>query len=82
MISRSIHKFPFDLPLLTELYVLLSRLLALLWVVIPVATYVNDRGPMFCRQTKRGLRGRAFTAQNCRTIVNGQASRKRTGDAV
>jgi len=40
-----------------------------LWVVIPLAVWIEDRGPVFYAQERVGLRGRIFKALKFRSMV-------------
>ena len=41
----------------------------LLWVVIPAAIWINDRGPIFYRQRRVGLGGREFNVFKFRSMI-------------
>jgi lipopolysaccharide/colanic/teichoic acid biosynthesis glycosyltransferase len=66
---RQSYKRPFDLAILVTSHVLLSPFLVLAWVLIPLAVYLNDRGPVFYSQERAGLGGRPFRTLKFRTMV-------------
>lgn len=63
------YKRPFDLTVLLVAHVLLAWLFIPLWVLIPVAVWLQDRGPVFFRQERAGKDGRPFTMLKFRTMV-------------
>jgi len=42
---------------------------ALLWILIPLGIWLEDRGPVFYRQQRVGKNGRLFTVRKFRTMV-------------
>ena len=66
---RGWYKRPFDLVLLAIAHVLLSPLLVVLWVAIPLAIWLEDRGPVFYTQTRVGKGGRLFNVYKFRSMV-------------
>lgn len=63
------YKRPFDLLVLFASYALLAPLLMLLWAVIPLLIWLEDRGPVFYRQKRAGKNGHAFTVLKFRTML-------------
>jgi lipopolysaccharide/colanic/teichoic acid biosynthesis glycosyltransferase len=68
-IREKVYKRPFDLGLLLFGHVLLSPLWLLLWTLIPIAIWLEDRGPVFYRQRRAGKDGRVFIVHKFRTMV-------------
>lgn len=64
-------KRPLDLLILVAAHVVLFPLFALLWVAIPIAIWMNDRGPVFFRQARVGKDGRVFSQLKFRTMTVG-----------
>ena len=62
------YKRAFDLAIVTVSVVVLAPLWLLLWVLIPLAIWMNDRGPVFYAQRRVGRGGREFTAYKFRTM--------------
>ncbi len=62
-------KRPFDLTILTAAHVLLSPVWLVLWIAIPIAIRMHDRGPVFYTQTRLGKGGRAFRMYKFRTMI-------------
>ena len=58
--TQRAYKRPFDVTILVLAHVLLLPIWAVLWVVIPVLIWLEDRGPVFYVQERVGLRGRTF----------------------
>jgi lipopolysaccharide/colanic/teichoic acid biosynthesis glycosyltransferase len=50
-------------------HLLLLPMWVLLWVLIPLAIWITDRGPIFYGQRRVGQRGREFTALKFRSMV-------------
>lgn len=67
------YKRPFDVTVLAvaHLFPLLLPVWILLWTVIPLAVWLQDRGPIFFRQKRIGKNGRPFTFLKFRTMVPG-----------
>lgn len=63
------YKRPFDLAVLIIGHMFLSPLLALFWLGIPVAIWLEDRGPVLFKQVRAGKGGREFTVYKFRTMV-------------
>lgn len=67
--SRGRYKRPLDLTVLFVSHVLLAPFLVLLWSVIPMLIWLDDRGTAFYRQKRVGKDGRVFTILKFRTMV-------------
>ena len=65
------YKRWFDLTVLvlTHLFPPLLLLWVLLWTLIPLLIWLEDRGPVFYRQKRVGKRGKVFTVLKFRTMV-------------
>lgn len=63
------YKRPYDLALFTVSHLCLLPVLAVLWVVIPILIWMEDRGPVFYSQNRIGKDGREFTVLKFRTMV-------------
>ena len=66
---RTRYKRPFDLTVLVVAHLVLAPVWALLWVTIPVAIWLEDRGPIFFRQNRVGKNGKEFVFLKFRTMV-------------
>ena len=58
-----------DLAILASAHVLLGPLWLLLWSAVPLAIWLEDRGPIFYRQRRLGLNGRPFNVLKFRTMI-------------
>jgi lipopolysaccharide/colanic/teichoic acid biosynthesis glycosyltransferase len=63
------YKRPFDLVVIVLAHLLLLPLWILLWGVIPLLIWLEDRGPVFYPQKRVGKDGRVFTILKFRTLV-------------
>jgi len=63
------YKRPFDLAIVITAYIALAPLWALIWILVPLAVWVEDRGPIFFRQERYGLNGRVFSLLKFRSMV-------------
>lgn len=68
---KSRYKRPFDLSFLIVSHILLSPLLMVLWTVVPILVWLEDRGSVFYTQKRKGKNGRVFTLMKFRTMVSG-----------
>ena len=68
---RSRYKRPFDLLVIGVAAILLFPLWATLLLVIPLAIWLEDRGPVFFVQYRAGWRGRRFAILKYRTMRQG-----------
>ena len=66
---REHYKRPFDLALLVVIVLALAPLWLLLWIVIPVAIWLEDRGRVLHVQQRLGREGRPFDIIKFRTMV-------------
>ena len=53
-IGSDYYKRPFDLLILTMAHIALSPIFLLLWIVIPIAIWTEDRGSILYTQTRLG----------------------------
>ncbi len=74
------YKRPFDIALIVAGHVLLFPILLLLWAVVPLAIWLEDRGPVFYRQRRMGKGGREFTVVKFRTMI--RDAEKATGPVL
>lgn len=58
-----------DLAILASAHVLLGPLWLLIWSVVPLAIWLEDRSPIFYRQRRLGLNGRPFNVLKFRTMI-------------
>ncbi len=63
------YKRAFDITIVTASLVVFSPIWLLLAAVIPLAIWLNDRGPVFYAQRRVGKGGREFTALKFRTML-------------
>ena len=63
------YKRPFDLLVLFATHILLSPILVLLWIIIPIAIWLEDRGPIFYTQERVGKNGKIFRLYKFRSMV-------------
>ena len=64
-----LYKRPYDLAVLAVAHLVLLPVWLLLWTLIPLAIWLEDRGPVFFRQQRYGKNGREFTFLKFRTMV-------------
>ncbi len=74
---RRRYKRAFDLTVLVLAHVVLLPLWVLLWILIPLAIWLSDRGDVFYTQERLGLGNRRFRVIKFRTMV--QDAEARTG---
>ena len=75
--TRGGYKRAFDLAFVALAHLLLFPLWALLWIAIPLAVWLQDRGPVFYAQERLGMHGRRFRTVKFRTMEPG--AEERTG---
>ena len=70
-VREPFYKRPFDLTILVvaHIFPLFLPVWVLLWMAIPLAIWLGDRGPIFYRQKRAGRGGKAFTVLKFRTMV-------------
>lgn len=61
--------FDISILVLAHTFPLLVPLWGFLWVLIPLAIWLEDRGPVFYRQQRVGKNGRLFTVRKFRTMI-------------
>ena len=64
-----LYKRALDLSLVIGAHLVLLPLFLLFWIGIPLAIWLDDRGPVFYRQPRLGRGGEAFTIIKFRTMV-------------
>ena len=69
MAVRDSYKRFFDLFVLVAAHLLLLPVWALLWLVIPLLIWLEDRKPVFYRQWRMGKGGQPFVVIKFRTMV-------------
>jgi lipopolysaccharide/colanic/teichoic acid biosynthesis glycosyltransferase len=71
--NKTRYKRAYDLTVLTAAHLFPPLVLVwlLLWTLIPLAIWMEDRGPVFFRQRRVGKDGREFTFLKFRTMVAG-----------
>ena len=67
--GRDWWKRPFDLAALCAAHVALAPVWLLLWVGIPLAIWLHDRGPIFYTQERLGKNGRVFKVYKFRSMI-------------
>lgn len=68
-LGRGVYKRRFDLSVLFLAHLFLLPLWLLIWTIVPLLIWVDDRGPVFYRQKRVGKDGEAFTILKFRTMV-------------
>jgi lipopolysaccharide/colanic/teichoic acid biosynthesis glycosyltransferase len=66
---EKLYKRPFDLAVIVLAHLLLLPVWILLWGLIPLLIWLEDRGPVFYPQKRVGKEGRVFTILKFRTLV-------------
>ena len=65
------YKRPLDLTILVLSHILLFPLWLLLWTLIPLLIWLEDRGPVFYQHQRMGKDRKIFTVRKFRTMVIG-----------
>lgn len=63
------YKRVLDLTILVIAHVVLFPIWLLIWTLIPLAIWLQDRGPVFFKQQRMGAGGKIFTIRKFRTMV-------------
>ncbi|MDP6665103.1 MAG: sugar transferase [SAR202 cluster bacterium] len=63
------YKRPLDLVILFAAHVALAPLWLIMWLAIPLAIWLEDRGPVFYTQLRLGKGGRTFKVYKFRSMV-------------
>jgi lipopolysaccharide/colanic/teichoic acid biosynthesis glycosyltransferase len=66
---RDWYKRPFDLTILLVAHLVLLPLFLVLWIALPLAIWLSDRGPVFYTQTRVGKNGKPFRIVKFRTMI-------------
>ena len=69
LIQELRYKRPMDLAILLLSHVVLLPIWVLVWVVIPLLIWIEDRGPVFYRHQRMGKNRRIITVCKFRTMV-------------
>ena len=68
-VRSSGYKRLFDLVVLVVAHVALAPIFLILWAVVPLLIWLEDRGPVFYSQQRPGKGGRLFTVRKFRTMI-------------
>ncbi len=79
-LARDGYKRLLDVAVVLLGHLLLSPLLLVLWTLVPLAIWLEDRGPVFYRQRRMGKGGREFTVVKFRTMI--QDAERTTGPVL
>jgi len=63
------YKTLFDLTILTCSHVVLAPIFVILWIFIPAAIWLEDRGPVFYTQNRLGKNGKLFKLYKFRSMI-------------
>ena len=66
--NRGGYKVWFDLSILIVAHITLLPFWILLWTIIPIVIWLDDRGPIFFRQNRAGKDGKVITILKFRTM--------------
>jgi lipopolysaccharide/colanic/teichoic acid biosynthesis glycosyltransferase len=69
LVQKGLYKHPFDLIILLSAHVILFPLWLVIWTVIPIAIWLEDRGPVFYKQRRVGKNGRVFIVNKFWTMI-------------
>ena len=67
--NRDYYKTLFDYFILVIVHIILFPLFLVLWATIPLAIWLNDRGPIFYAQTRVGKDGKPFKLYKFRSMI-------------
>jgi len=67
--KRRHYKRPFDLSILLVSHIILAPILLILWIVLPIAIWTNDRGPILYVQRRLGKDGKEFRLYKFRSMI-------------
>ena len=67
--KRRRYKRLFDLSILLVSHIILAPMLLILWIVLPIAIWTNDRGPIFYVQRRLGKDGKEFRLYKFRSMI-------------
>jgi lipopolysaccharide/colanic/teichoic acid biosynthesis glycosyltransferase len=71
---RDWYKRSFDLAVLIMAHVALSPVFLLLWTLVPLAIWLEDRGPVFYTQLRVGRSGKVFRLFKFRSMISNAES--------
>ena len=74
---RDGYKRVFDLAVIIITYILLFPLWLIVWIFVPLAIWLEDRGPVFYAQERVGRKGKYFKLFKFRTMI--QDAESQTG---
>lgn len=63
------YKRPFDICTVVAAHLLLAPVWVVVWIAIPIAIKLDDRGPVFYYQRRIGRNGKIFTVRKFRSMV-------------
>ena len=75
MAVRDGYKRIFDLTVIFIAYALFFPLWLIVWILVPLAIWVEDRGPVFYAQERVGRYGKHFRVLKFRTMIQNAESR-------
>ena len=67
--SRARYKRPLDLTILVISHIVMAPILVLIFATVSFLIWLDDRGPVFFRQSRVGKDGRVFTLVKFRSMV-------------
>ena len=67
--KKGAYKRPFDLFLIFLAHGLFLPIWLAIWTLVPVAIWLEDRGPVFYKQLRTGRNGQVFVVRKFRTMV-------------
>ena len=68
-VKKGRYKRPLDLMILLFAHALLLPLWLVIWTIVPLSIWLEDRGPVFYRQRRSGKDGRVFIVHKFRTMI-------------